>query len=333
MTLRPVSLQAVILLVGCFLAQPLWASCSFSDGTSAGQLLFTLPPITVPQDTTVGTVLYSGQASAGTVKIDCNANGAVYQGYTSGISDSDYQSTNPLEGVYATNIPGVGLRATWVNDGTASFSGGSYISPWHIGSSTVSKKDGTYYPAFKALFQLVVTGPISSGTLDTSRLIADWQYDNLVVAKLRFTSTTVNVKANTCNLVEKNILVPLKTISTESFVGDISEVVSDDNFRIQLTDCSEGMLVDLKFTSAGSSGVSYGNILNIDSGDNAAQGVGIQIRDMNDQPLAFDQLYVVNGKTNAGDSADIPLKARYVRTGTVKAGEVHAVATFEVSYR
>lgn len=49
--------------------------------------------------------------------------------------------------------------------------------------------------------------------------------------------------------------------------------------------------------------------------------------------LSFDQTYTAVSSTSANEVAEIPLKARYAKTGNVKAGKVDAVATFEVFYR
>jgi len=49
--------------------------------------------------------------------------------------------------------------------------------------------------------------------------------------------------------------------------------------------------------------------------------------------LQFDQTYTAISATQDKVPAEIPLKARYVKTGEVKPGKVEAVATFELFYR
>ena len=73
--------------------------------------------------------------------------------------------------------------------------------------------------------------------------------------------------------------------------------------------------MDYQFTSAGSTGVTNGNILGIASGDSAAEGVGIQILDQNDTVLQFDRNYTAITGAQDNVPVEIPLKARYVRTG------------------
>ncbi len=55
--------------------------------------------------------------------------------------------------------------------------------------------------------------------------------------------------------------------------------------------------------------------------------------DNNDNVLQFDKSYTAVAQTTKDQSVTIPLKARYIRTGDVKAGQVDAVATFAVYYR
>lgn len=186
---------------------------------------------------------------------------------------------------------------------------------------------------FHAAMQLVVTGKVEEGYLDTSRLTSEEKYGSDVVAQLLVSPTSVHIQTNTCNLADKNIYVPLKTVHASDFGGQYSDILTDGGFKIEITDCHEGTQIDYQFTSAGSTGVTNGNILDIATGDGAASGVGIQILDNNNTVLNFDQTYTAISSTRANEVAEIPLQARYIKTGDVKAGKVNAVATFEVFYR
>ncbi|MCE9993816.1 fimbrial protein [Enterobacter asburiae] len=322
--------QTLTLLVLSLVAQPLWAACSFTHGTSSGLLLFTVPPIIVPEDTPVGTVLYSGQVSSASVRVKCTSKGDIYQGYDQ-VNDSDYQANNPLQGVYASNVPGIGVRATWVNSGTASFSGGSYIKPYGMGTSKVG--DTSYNLLFNAIVELVVTGPVSSGDLTTRKFQANWVYDNITVATLAINSTTVNVTANSCDLVEKDLIVEMRPVSTGDFVFGAATGVTNDPFYIQLVNCSAGLAVDFKFSSSGSSGLVDNFTLATIPGSDAAEGVGIQIVGINKTLMEFNKAYTVSANTSEGQSFRIPFTARYTQTGDITPGLVNAIATFEINYR
>uniref|UniRef100_UPI000C9C76B5 fimbrial protein n=1 Tax=Escherichia coli TaxID=562 RepID=UPI000C9C76B5 len=80
-------------------------------------------------------------------------------------------------------------------------------------------------------------------------------------------------------------------------------------------------------------GVTGNNILNIESGSGMAEGVGLQILDSNNNVMVFDTDYTPVQKTTLNQNVTIPLKARYIKMGSVKSGRVNSVATFEVYYR
>lgn len=103
--------------------------------------------------------------------------------------------------VFIRQMYRIGIEAEWANTASSSLGVGNLITPMHLGSSKVVNTN--YDITVKAKVQIVVTGPVSSGVIDTSLLQADWLYDNLTIGELRFSPITVNVTANTCNLVEK----------------------------------------------------------------------------------------------------------------------------------
>lgn len=306
-----------------------WADCSFSNPDVDPTILFTMPAqMVVETDVAIGTIIYSGETVGASHGLNCSGNVQVREGYTA-LTDVDYSGV--LAGVYKTTVPGIGFRAARAENQTAAFTDNNIITPFHyIGTAGgwVSY-DSTYHVGV----ELVVIGKVQSGTLDTSQFNADYQMGSLTAAKLRFAPTMVNVLANTCNLVSKDIAVLMETVTAGSLSQGYSPVLTNDSFKIEVANCAPGTHIDYQFTSAGSTGVSGGNILNTAQGDGAASGVGIQILDKNNQVLSFDQQYTgIESASGEGVEA-IPLKARYVKTGTVKGGLVEAVATFEVYYR
>jgi len=331
LTIWRMAWAALWLYAGLF-SLPAFATCRIHDGKPPVRILFSPPALLVSGDTQPGTVIYSEHIYSESGRVDCDADGDIWQGFTR-LTDADRRTDNPLHGVFQTTVPGIGFRAAWANNTTAKLEEGSLIAPWHMGVSKVKKQDAYYSLAFNAVVQFVVTGPVGSGVIDTSQLEADWKYDNQVVAELRFNTVTAGVIPATCSLVENNITVPLQDIVASEFTNNVSRVVTDERFKIQIEKCDPNIKVDYAFTTAGSTGVTEGNILTIASGDAAAQGVGIQILNSNNTVLQFDQEYTAVPQTSAGQSITIPLKARYIKTGTVKGGQVNAAATFEVYYR
>lgn len=308
---------------------PSWADCAFSNPDADPTITFTMPAqIVVEPDTAIGTIIYSDETAGQAHGLTCNGTVQVHEGYTA-LTNADYSGVLP--GVYKTSVPGIGFRAARAENQTAAFNAENIIAPFQY--TGMIGNLATYDVAYHVGVELVVIGTVQPGTLDTSEFNADYQLGSLMAAKLRFAPTTVDVRSNTCNLVNKDIHVLMDTITTGSVSEGYTPVLTDDRFKIEVMNCAAGTHIDYKFTSAGSTGVTDGNILHIASGDGAASGVGIQILNGQNQALDFDQGYTVMDSAGGAGVETIPFKARYVKTGAVKGGKVEAVATFEVNYR
>lgn len=321
-----ITLMLAIISV-CF--QQARADCSFTNPNANPTITFTMPAqVVIDADAAVGAIVYYGETVGESHGLNCNSDVQVREGYTV-LTDADYAGV--LTGVYKTTVPGIGFRAARSENKTATFTGDNIITPWHYVGTAGGwvSYDSTYHVGV----ELVVIGTVQSGTLETSKFNADYQMGSLTAAKIRFAPTLVEVIVNTCNLNSKNINVLLDTVTPGGLSQGYSSVLTDDSFKIEIANCAAGTHIDYKFTSAGSTGVTDGTILNIARGEGAASGVGIQILDKDNHVLNFDQEYTgIESATGQGTEA-IPLKARYAKTGTVKGGQVDAVATFEVYYR
>jgi type 1 fimbria pilin len=310
---------------------PVFANCTFSGGGGAGGVVtFQMPAVIVVEpDTPVGSIIYEDSMQSGDITQSCDGSDVrVRKGYTT-ISSDDARD-DVLVGTYQTNVPGIGIRVAASSNKYPQYNEEDIVRP-EIYLGMTHGFNTTYQ--YRAIAQLIVTDTIQEGDLNTDRLTSHEKYDNDVVGEIRFSPTSVRISTNTCNLVDKNIYVPLKTINAQDFNGQYSDILTDASFKIEVTDCKAGTKIDYQFKSSGSTGVTNGNILNIASGDNAASGVGIQILDRNDNVISFDQDYNAIASSRTNESVEIPLKARYIKTGEVKSGKVDSVATFDVFYR
>lgn len=324
-------LSPLLLLLASAFFHSAHADCTFNGSSDVDAVVtFQLPPmIVVEPDTPVGTVIYDASVESKEVKVDCYGDAQVRRGYVY-LTDTDARE-DVMPGVYQTNVPGIGVRAAASSERFPGYNEEDIVRPMHYLGSIHGSSQST--STFRAAAQLVVTGDIQEGDLDTSRLTSMDILGNAAIGEMRFSPASVHITTNTCNLVDRNIYVPLRTVNTQDFTGQYSDVLTDGSFKIVITDCAAGTKVDYQFTSAGSTGVTNGNILGIASGDSAAEGVGIQILDQNNTVLQFDRNYTAITSTQDKVPVDIPLKARYIKTGEVKAGKVDSVATFEVFYR
>lgn len=333
---RRYAMAFILVMVAC-VTHSAFAKCTTTnaEGNGDGVAVFPLPAtIVVAPDTPVGSVIFEQTGESGEVTIDCSMMSGMItksEGYIT-LTSADARD-DVLEGVYQTNVPGIGIRAASSTTSVPKYYIDDIITPWHSAGYVQSHYKSTHN--YRVSAQIVVTGVVKEGYLDTTRLTSQEKVGGALQGELRFSPASVHIVtvAHTCNLVDKNIFVPLKTINASHFEGSYSDILTDDNFKIALTDCSEGTQVDYQFTSSGSTGVTNGTILSIAEGDHAASGVGIQILDKDNNVLTFDRNYTALSSTRANEAVDIPLKARYVKTGDVKGGKVDSVATFEVFYR
>ncbi|EPF2244393.1 fimbrial protein [Citrobacter werkmanii] len=325
------TLLAITGLALASVATPVFANCTFSGGGGAGGVVtFQMPAVIVVEpDTPVGSIIYEDSMQSGDITQSCDSRDVqIRKGYTA-ISSGDARD-GVLVGTYQTNVPGIGIRVAASSSQFPQYNEEDIIRPmFYLGST--HGFNTTYQ--YRAIAQLIVTGTIQEGDLNTDMLTSQEKYDDDVVGEIRFSPTSVRITTNTCNLVDKNIYVPLKTINAQDFNGQYSDILTDASFKIEVTDCAVGTQIDYQFKSSGSTGVTNGNILNIASGDNAASGVGIQILDRNDNVISFDQDYNAIASSRTNEPVEIPLKARYIKTGEVKSGKVDSVATFDVFYR
>ncbi|QLL11383.1 type 1 fimbrial protein [Pseudomonas chlororaphis subsp. aurantiaca] len=138
---------------------------------------------------------------------------------------------------------------------------------------------------------------------------------------------------NTC-VVESYRTIPVKLgrFSLADFpkVGSTSSPVP---FRIELSQCALNAKPQITFTDK-VAGHTDPSVLNLTASPNSAKGFGIvMINDLNQQRIKYDgTLYDMQ---RVGDSAIIPLRAGYIRTGSdaeLKVGDADGAAEFTFTF-
>ncbi|HGM5492540.1 TPA: fimbrial protein [Serratia fonticola] len=246
--------------------------------------------------------------------------------------------------VYQTNINGLGVRFTVnapnctnannlsiIGTGTTEFD-----CPFNTGTSYVPSPM-TYTTTF------VVTGLLPASAILTA----------ISGIKLSFTQSDIpggtwqatpltgvatgSMTAATCSVNQTSVDVKLAPVTIADLAGQVGKTAAPKGFMLSLT-CPAGIKTFVTLTDS-SNIANRSNTLGLTSGS-SAQGVGIQILDGNDTPVAFGPDSAAPGNTNqfqlgtaAGGSAQYPLKAQYISTGHVRAGSVQAIATFTLSYQ
>jgi type 1 fimbria pilin len=208
---------------------------------------------------------------------------------------------------------------------------------------------GTEFSVASAL-QLVVTGPVTySGQL--SGQLGVWQmnyYRQVCTAHIgnycyryqwqasmqplaTFTTSTVRFVVPACTVAVDPTVVTLPTVMASNFSGPNS-TAGQTGFDVKLT-CSASTNLSITLaTSSPATGVSGTGVIAPTSGSGMAQGIGVQIRDGNGNPISFNTA-IPAGTTSSGPYA-IPFQARYYQTAAViSGGNVSATATYTLTYQ
>ncbi|WP_375336524.1 fimbrial protein [Caballeronia sp. EK] len=134
---------------------------------------------------------------------------------------------------------------------------------------------------------------------------------------------------STCRVINTNVAVDLPQVNTVAFSSGTGAVAGARAFSLLLT-CSTGATVSITVSITVTDSVdpaNHGSTLQLASGS-TAQGVGVQLLNSSGAPIAFGPDSATPGNTNQwtvgaspNGTLQIPMTARYVRTGTVSPGQ------------
>ena len=337
------------------------ALAAATNCTSAGGSL-TLPAVTLPSNPPVGTLL--GSPASVTVTFTCSGLPSNQpqppQNYslTATIQAGNLAPADPTDNpngnngiMFATNLPGLALQLTaspiqandraWIRGGpgsTRGFEPGSVTAPvsaWQC-AFLQFQNCGTYTGSVGETFtaQLIVTGPVTSGTLSAINLMQfNWYIYGIgpsqgYFASLILNSTTVSSPA--CTIRVDPTVVTLPSVFSSNF-GGLGSTAGQTPFNVQLN-CSASSPLSITLSPSSPAYAGASGVLTNTTGGGYAQNVGVQILDKSGNPVSFGTAISV-GPTSNG-AFNIPLQARYYQTGTpVSAGQVTATATYTLTYQ
>ncbi|HED2284989.1 fimbrial protein [Klebsiella pneumoniae] len=223
-------------------------------------------------------------------------------------------------GVYNTNLPGVGLRLSFASTGR--------VLPYEI--SYPYSAGGTWLsiPGDGIKGELIKTGDITSGTLTGSVLARA-----SVVNQFYFANVTLNgtntVKSEACTVTTPSVDVPMGDHDKSEFsgAGSSTDWVS---FDIGLS-CDVGARINVRIDATADASAGSQGVMLIDSG--GASGVGIQLHYRPDDAAVQYGQERFYWQSVYGDEI-VQLKARYYQTaGSITPGAANGTATFTLSYK
>jgi hypothetical protein len=297
----------------------------------AGTLSFTVrsmtfnTPFDIPANAALGTVLQ-------TLMYSQNLNFTGMQGCT--VTKTSTVSGTPVpgfDGVYATNIPGIGIRFR----STKMLGGAMVFDP--VNQDLVFSKDSGGAQLYTSA-QLVVVGSIGSGTLQ-----------NLPTATYTFSSSCADVPAvavqtvnsgtsisgvTSCSISSPTIAINLPTVG-EGALKTAGDVAGTTNGNIPVR-CASGTNVYVTFSDASDPG-NVSNVLSL-APSSTAVNVGLQIL-YNGLPVSYGPDSSSFNNANqfllgpSSTLSSIPIMVRYYSRGSAVAGVVRGVSTVTFSYQ
>lgn len=311
------------------------------NGASPDSVTLNIGTITWPAGTSVGDtvkILPSQQFS-----IVCHyAGDPVSSNVTNFVHFSSSSATqNGSDDIFLTNQPGIGVRYSFTStdctapdpilkkNTTLIF---TCPVPGNIGRTSVIGVSAT----------LVVTGSsvtagkfTSAATVALTYVVSDtnisWSQNNIYSGSAQGT-----LAAGTCSVLSSSLNVPMPNVSAQAFQGGIGTASGHTPFALKYS-CSAGAQLYLTLTD-NVTPTNRTNTLTL-APDSTVSGVSVQIVN-GAGPISFgpdsSEAGVIN-QWNIGASPagvlNIPLHARYVRTGTIIPGTVKALATFTMSFQ
>jgi type 1 fimbria pilin len=342
---RLVRIALTLLLIGL---APLTARAGLTCNTGNLNKVFAAGTIAIASNTPVGATAATLAPSA--FQFSCRFLSTLSPGNdTSATLYADFKTAAPLvagySDVYQTGIAGLGVRYTLnsseCNASNVVLSNGSI----RLNCPFAGNVDGPYMPAnLTVTASLIMTSAIAPGAssltsvpavtigFGTSDQGGYWSQNPLYTG-----SATGVLVHSTCSVNSSAVDVNLPQVNTGAFSSGVGAVAGAQAFSLSLT-CSSGATVLITLTDAANP-ANRSTTLQLASGS-SAQGVGVQLLNSGGTPAAYGADSATPGNTNQwtvgaspNGSLQIPMTARYVRTGAVSAGSVKALATFTMSYQ
>lgn len=331
---------AVLLSATLLFCSPALA-VSTCNTASTGNVAVNAGALSIPANAAPGTVVKSVQTSTTVQCRDLNGQNT----YTNHI---DLLPAKTLvagyDNVYQTNIDGLGVRFTFSNSSCTNASAVIIKGTGKTGFDCPYTTGTSYVPStLKANIDFVVTGKLpASATLTAISEIRMYYVTTDSGGPWTQTSpisgvASGSITAATCSVNQASVDVKLAPVSIADLSSQIGKTAAPKPFSLSVN-CSTGIKTFVTLTDS-SNIANRSTILGLTSGS-SAQGVGIQILNGSDTPIAYGPDSAAPGNLNqfllgtaAGGSAQYPLKAQYISTGHVRAGSVQAIATFTFSYQ
>lgn len=308
---RPMWLLQAVLAAALFLPAAAQAQyCSATPNAPTNRIVTTALPTTVvarPGDAP-GTAYFTMRASQ--------------PGYTYAQCGPFGRSTDDLasfaavtDGIWASGIPGLGWR---MQRGNAPFTATitRTIGPGNI-ASTTTMWSMQLVRTSDALGTGTINRPFIRGTFMTgaNTSVLYWLWETTGILRLSVPTCSVVGTTITIGEVETNALPNVASVSATS---------APSNVRLT---CANGPRVDMRLTTAIIA--NSPNVIAVPAVTGGARGVGVQLI-YNNAVMAYNTNYRVTNSATA--TQNVPIAARYYRTGNLEPGAANTSAVLQFTY-
>lgn len=299
------------------------AECTWQNGASTNSYTFSIPPITVPRNAAIGTLLYAAPRQqarpySGNYAY-CPSGGNWHYNVTGAPPASNLIET------YATNVPGIGVRFL-KSDGPngipnyfSATAYGTYDGYW-----TNALNGGEYYG-----LEIVVTGPVDAGRIRPTAT-GVFTLGELTISNLYMTSTQVTVQ--TCQInAPRNIDLPRVHTNALPSTGSTA---GETPFTITLANCPARLhAIQYQIDAPGGTINRAAGIFSAGR-DSTVRGVGLVLTDSSGAPFSLGNMHTLS-RYNASTGGTYPLdfNLAYYRTSSLSAGDLKAQITYTMSYQ
>ncbi len=305
-----------------------WAiTCTLNYGVETRTLNFPSSTIFVPMDTPHGKVIATGSTGPWD-------NGSKLWGCTTAWTQywrmQLFDSNSEINGVYRTNLKGIGIRITDVTNNivagdTKAMAANQYLTLQNEGiKAELVRINGT-----------LETGSLNIGLILNGQIPNYEGVNGVVVADVNLGST-VKIYTTSCNADTSGLFFPIGDIPKNSFGSSVGYIPPSAKNTQNLSINCDGVAnatIELQATQ-NPDVASDKTVIAVDGQGRTgvAKGVGVQILYNGQTPLQINTPLSVKELTNGTQS--LPLVARYYQTkSTVTTGLANATFTLNVTYQ
>lgn len=306
-------------ILGILQANIAIAGCGFYAGSSYQTKYFNFGNVIVQRDSSIGTVVASNNTGAwlgGNSLFGCTTP------WTVRWELSRFTTLSSINGVYNTNIPGIGLRLSSSANGT--------VFPYDLAAGAniyASISGGILAELVKTSPGSVGGGSITGGVVAKTSIVGVMYGGEVDMG----TNTIIPVA---CSIMTPNLTFPIGNILASTFGSSIGTTPSGaQNTQSLGLNCDAQANINVSLSGTQNPDVGTTSVLALIGQGNpgVAKGVGVQIV-YNGTPLSLNSRVVL--KRSAGGQETLPLVARYYQTKTaVATGTANASATLNLTYQ